>query len=72
MPRSGGEYHLLSRIDHPFVGFLYGLGLTLVGFAAPVAAASMAMGMYGTRVLQDLTGLPAGDGSWMVKLLASG
>ncbi|MCP4899593.1 MAG: amino acid permease [bacterium] len=72
MPRSGGEYHLLSRIYHPFVGFLSGWVSVLVGFAAPVAAASMAMGMYGTRVLQDITGLPAGDGSWMVKLLAIG
>jgi len=72
MPRSGGEYHLLSRIYHPFVGFLSGWVSVLVGFAAPVAAASMAMGMYGTRVLQDLTGLPAGDGSWMMRLLAVG
>ncbi len=72
MPRSGGEYHLLSRIYHPFVGFLSGWVSVLVGFAAPVAAAAMAMGMYGTRVLQDLGVLPAGSGTWMMKLLAVG
>lgn len=46
MPRSGGEYHFLSVIYHPFVGFLSGFASLVVGFAAPVALASMALSSY--------------------------
>jgi APA family basic amino acid/polyamine antiporter len=56
MPRSGGEYHFLSRIYHPAVGFVAGWVSVTVGFAAPVAAASMALGKYLSRVFP---GLPA-------------
>jgi APA family basic amino acid/polyamine antiporter len=45
-PRCGGEYHYLSRMYHPAVGFLSGWISFLVGFAAPVAAASIALGNY--------------------------
>jgi APA family basic amino acid/polyamine antiporter len=51
MPRSGGEYQYLSRIYHPAVGFLAGWISITVGFAAPVAAAAMALGKYLSRVL---------------------
>jgi APA family basic amino acid/polyamine antiporter len=46
LPRSGGEYHFLSEIYHPAVGFMAGFVSATVGFAAPVALAAMAFGKY--------------------------
>src|SRR5437667_8171101 len=46
LPRSGGEYHFLSVIYHPAVGFMAGFVSATVGFAAPVALAAMAFGKY--------------------------
>ncbi len=46
MPRSGGEYHYLTQIYHPAVGFLSGWVSLTVGFSAPIAAAAMACGSY--------------------------
>lgn len=45
-PESGGEYNYLSKLYHPSVGFLSGWVSVTVGFAAPVAAASTALGLY--------------------------
>jgi APA family basic amino acid/polyamine antiporter len=45
-PRSGGEYHFISKIYHPGLGFLAGWISITIGFAAPVAAAAIAFGRY--------------------------
>ena len=37
MPRSGGEYHFLSKAFHPSVGFVSGWLSATAGFAAPIA-----------------------------------
>jgi APA family basic amino acid/polyamine antiporter len=55
MPRSGGEYHYLSKIYHPYVGFLSGWVSITVGFAAPVALACMALGKYSSLVFPVLS-----------------
>jgi APA family basic amino acid/polyamine antiporter len=46
LPRSGGEYHFLSEIYHPAVGFMAGFISATVGFAAPIALTAMAFGKY--------------------------
>jgi basic amino acid/polyamine antiporter, APA family len=46
LPRSSGEYNFLRRIYHPAFGFVAGWLSATVGFAAPIALAAMAFGVY--------------------------
>lgn len=45
-PRSGGEYHFLSQLYHPALGFLAGIVSIVAGFSAPIAASAYAFGKY--------------------------
>lgn len=45
-PESGGEYHFLSELIHPYAGFISGCVSATVGFAAPVALAALTFGNY--------------------------
>jgi APA family basic amino acid/polyamine antiporter len=49
-PKSGGEYHLLSKTWNPFIGFLAGWLSVTVGFAAPVAANAVLLGEYMNKI----------------------
>ncbi len=51
LPRSGGEYHYLSVIYHPSIGFASGWVSSIVGFSAPVALAATALGRYFSHVI---------------------
>ena len=65
LPRSGGEYHYLSRLYHPALGFAAGVVSLVAGFAAPIAASAMAFGQYAQVVL------PALNQTWAAALLVS-
>jgi len=54
LPRSGGEYHLLSQSIHPSLGFAGGLVSATVGFSAPAVLAAMALGKYLSAVIPIL------------------
>ncbi len=54
IPRSGGEYVYLSKLMHPSIGFLSGWVSSTVGFAAPVALASMALGTYVNKIIPQI------------------
>ena len=56
-PQNGGDYNYLSKIYHPFIGFLSGWVSAIIGFAAPVAAAAMALGSYAHGVFAEVNAL---------------
>ena len=49
---SGGEYRFLRRIYQPGIGTVAGWVSVAVGFAAPVALAAMALGLYAGPLLR--------------------
>lgn len=55
MPRSGGEYHFLSRIFHPAFGLMAGVVSVFVGFSAPLALGAMAFGSYFSRAFPGVS-----------------
>ncbi|MFN8309262.1 MAG: amino acid permease [Chitinophagales bacterium] len=67
LPRSGGEYHFLSEIFHPSIGFLSGWVSATIGFAAPIAAASWALGSYMNKIFPSLH--PQTTGSIVIVLV---
>jgi APA family basic amino acid/polyamine antiporter len=67
-PESGGEYIFLARTLHPAAGYVAGWVSLLVGFAAPLAAISMAFGEY---LKTWLPGLPPRVTGAMLLLLLS-
>ena len=69
-PRSSGEYNFLGRAYHPAFGFVAGWVSATVGFAAPVALATMAFGEYGKSVVSDAPPLALAIGVvWLVSLV---
>ena len=56
LPRSGGEYHLLTTIFHPMLGYLSGWISATLGFAAPTALAAIALGKYTEVVFPEVPG----------------
>lgn len=55
LPRSGGEYHFISRIFHPSAGFVSGWISATVGFAAPSALVALTFGNYLAAIWPSLS-----------------
>ena len=70
LPRSSGEYNFLRRIYHPAFGFVAGWLSATVGFAAPIALAAMAFGVYFKAVVPNAPPLLLGLGlTWLLALV---
>ncbi|WP_449245531.1 APC family permease [Desulfobacca acetoxidans] len=63
-PRAGGEYVFLRESFGELAGFLSGWISLLVGFSAPIAAASMAFAAY---FLAGLNGGPTSEYIWTIR-----
>jgi APA family basic amino acid/polyamine antiporter len=53
-PQAGGEYIFLSKLYHPMLGFLSGWVSFIVGFSAPIAAASIGFSEYFASAFPEL------------------
>ncbi len=75
MPEAGGEYLFLSKLFHPFFGFLSGWVSFIVGFSAPIAASAIGFSEYLVRafpVIQDfLSFIPANNQGLIIKLISA-
>jgi basic amino acid/polyamine antiporter, APA family len=72
-PRSSGEYNFLRRIYHPAFGFVAGWLSATVGFAAPVALAAMAFGVYFKSIVPGAPSLLLGFCvTWLAALVHLG
>ena len=70
LPRSSGEYNFLRRIYHPAFGFVAGWLSATVGFAAPIALAAMAFGIYFKSIIPGAPPLLLGFGiTWLAALV---
>ena len=70
LPRSSGEYNFLRRIYHPAFGFVAGWLSATVGFAAPIALAAMAFGVYFKAIAPGAPPLLLGLGlTWLLALV---
>jgi basic amino acid/polyamine antiporter, APA family len=70
LPRSSGEYNFLRRIYHPAFGFVAGWLSATVGFAAPIALAAMAFGIYFKSITPAAPPLLLGLGiTWLATLV---
>src|SRR6202042_385668 len=68
--RSSGEYNFLRRIYHPAFGFVAGWLSATVGFAAPIALAAMAFGVYFKALAPNAPPLLLGLGlTWVLALV---
>jgi len=54
MPKSGGEYRYLSKLWHPFLGYLAGWTSLLIGFSAPIAVDAYAAGAFAHKLMPRL------------------
>src|SRR5208282_6532216 len=69
-PRSSGEYNFLRRIYHPAFGFVAGWLSATVGFAAPIALAAMAFGVYFNSIMPHTPPLVLGLSiTWLASLV---
>ena len=51
---SGGDYIFLSKIFHPFAGYIYAWMSLVVGFSAPIAISALAMTSYLSPLNEDI------------------
>jgi len=54
LPKSGGEYYLLSRILHPSIGLSAGIVSATVGFSAPAVLAAIAFANYLKPIFESI------------------